>query len=124
MVNIYKQDVVSTYRERFKKHSNPRIQKLSKLDIEDLLEELGEGLGDILEAAPIHGFDGVHLGAGQIKVVIRKPQEINHIQTGKKTTTAPTALFYFKPSQKQKDRMKKTLLDLQEEKIGEKGEDL
>lgn len=119
MVNIYKQDIIATYRERFKKSDNARIRKLNKDDIKVLLDELGEGLADILEAAPVHGFDGIHLGAGQIKLSVRPPQEVNDISTGKRITTAPTPLFYFKASAPLKKRLKETLLELQEEENGE-----
>lgn len=109
MVNIRKPDVVATFRDRFKKSKNEKLQKLSQQDISDLLIEFGEGLSDILAAAPVHGFDGINLGAGQIKVTVRAPQRIRDIQTGEITTSLPTTLYYFKPSIKHKERMREIM---------------
>lgn len=119
MVNIRKTDVVATFRARFKRSNNERLQKLSQNDINDLLNEFGEGISDILAAAPLHGFDGVNLGVGQIKMTIRKPQRIKDIQTGEYLTTTPTALYYFKPSVKHKERMRETMKQYEEENKGE-----
>lgn len=115
MVNIRKTDVVSTFRARFKRSNNERLKQLSKNDIHDLLNEFGEGISDILAAAPLHGFDGLSLGAGQIKVKIRKSQDIKDIQTGEDISTLPTALYYYKPSVKHKARMKEVMQQYAEE---------
>lgn len=115
MVNIRKTDVVSTFRARFKRSNNERLKQLSKNDIHDLLNELGEGISDILAAAPLHRFDGLSLGAGQIKVKIRKSQNIKDIQTGEDISTLPTALYYYKPSVKHKARMKEVMQQYAEE---------
>lgn len=120
MVNIRKTDVVSTFRARFKRSNNERLKQLSKNDIHDLLNELGEGISDILAAAPLHGFDGLGLGAGQIKVKIRNSQNIKDIKSGEDITTLPTALYYYKPSVKHKARMKEVMQEYVE--LKEKGE--
>lgn len=109
MGNIRKPDVKATLRARFKRSSNKKLQQLSLNDISDLLDEMGDSLSDILAAAPLSGFDGVNLGAGQIKMFIRKPQNIHNVNTGEKVTTLPTALYYFKPSHNHKSRMKEVM---------------
>lgn len=120
MVNIRKPDIVATFRNRFKRSNNKKLQKLSLLDIDELLDELGEGISDILAAAPIHGFDGMNIGkVGQIKISIRKPQKIKDLNTGEMITTLPTALYYFKPSSGHKERMKEVMKEYQEKNMGD-----
>lgn len=120
MAYYRKTDMVSTFRKRFKQSNNEKIQKLSQNDISELLNEFGEGISDILAAAPLHRLDGINLGVGQIKVTIRKPQNIKDIKSGEDITTLPTALYYFKPSSAHKKRMKDVMAEYKEQK--DKGE--
>lgn len=108
---FYKEDKIATIRERFKEHPNPKLQKLNKKDIRELVDELADCYEEILLSAPEYGFDTLHIGLGQIILSVRKPHEITDIKSGEKVVTQPTALFYFKPSDKFKHKMRAVLAE-------------
>lgn len=99
-------DKISNLRDRFKKSDNPKLRRLSKKDIHELLKIEAELMADLMEAAPKYKYDTISLGFGLIKIYYKAPSKYKCLKTGKMKMAEATPVYYFRPSPDTKRRVK------------------
>lgn len=106
VVRLRLNDKIANYREEFKKSDNKKIRSLNLEDIKQLTKLMAEVDMNIFEAAPEHGFNTISLGYGSIRLVYREPIRTHNVHTGEMQMSNHTPLFFFKPTDKLKSRVK------------------
>lgn len=107
-------DRIANYRAKFKESDNEKIRGLTLTDIKQLTKLIAEVDMDIFEAAPEHGFNTISVGYGTIRIVYRDPIPTHNVHTGEMQMSSYTPLFYFRPSDKLKSRVKYKLNEVKQ----------
>lgn len=118
-------DRVANYQANFKENGNAKLKKLNKEDIKLLMKLMTETDMAIFEAAPEYGLTSIGIGIGTIKIKYRDPIKFRNVHTKEEGMTYYTPLFYFKPKNELKSRVKYKLNEVKqrEKELEELGEE-